>query len=182
MQRLLTSKRAHVNDVLSVSSSAEHQGITSLMCAAEAGQTRMVEALLAMDGIDINHETKANKTAIMMAACENHRWTVAAFAKADGVNRTHLICSAARVGLLEVVQKLIARDSSLLHCSDDHGTTLLHFAASGGQQKILAMLTMPSFVPGININATDVNGVSALGMLVRTCLCPWYTCVPWPCI
>ena len=61
-------------------------GNNALVLAADRGHTDVVEALLAVDGIDVNHATKVGGTALMLAAEAGHVDTLRVLLAKDGID------------------------------------------------------------------------------------------------
>ncbi|MBA4695756.1 MAG: ankyrin repeat domain-containing protein [Legionella sp.] len=143
------------------------QGITPLMIATDAGQTYLVDWLLAM-GAAVNQSNEDGMTALMIASQEGHvaimkslldKWALTSLSMDNGV--TALI-GAASVGPLSSVKLLIEKGAPIDQATYQ-GTTALMMAAYKQRVEIVKWL----IEQGASIEKAMSDGETALMMAVR---------------
>lgn len=122
----------------------DDEGATALTAAAEAGNTAIVQKLLA-DGADVNSQDNDGWTPLMSAAAAGHRQIVQLLLEtgADVNAKTNFgltaLMSAAGSGRTEVVQFLLDQGADIK--AKDHNTwTALIWASSEGHQDAVEVL------------------------------------------
>lgn len=122
----------------------DKEGYTALHCAAEAGHTECVEALVACSA-DINFAGPDRKTPLALAAEQGHVQCVKALLAAgakletgDKRKRTPLLL-AVRAGRA-VVASVLLHNGANPNAADDSGNTVTHYAAAFGWAECVDLL------------------------------------------
>jgi len=114
---------------------AAHNGITALMCAADAGHLKIVERLIEK-GADVNTATKAGDTALLQACQSGHtevvRILLEAHADVNVIGKQ--LCPpsliAARNGWYEILSMIISYGADI-SAQDEDGRTICDFELEG---------------------------------------------------
>ncbi|EFW99917.1 ankyrin repeat-containing protein [Grosmannia clavigera kw1407] len=119
---------------------------TALVWASKAGYTDVVQLLLTMDGIDVNHKIDG-ETALLQSAKNGRVEVVKRLLAADGIDvnrkswkeQTALMRSAEE-GHTSVVTLLLTVDGIDIACKSRYGMTALDLAAKGGHLDVVELL------------------------------------------
>ncbi|NGX32529.1 MAG: Phosphocholine transferase AnkX [Candidatus Anoxychlamydiales bacterium] len=143
-----------------LNSTEDVRGWTALTLAAYMGYTKTVQALVSMEGIDVNERSYFGKTALMYAAAKGHTESVQALVSMDGIDvnkRTDsgktALMFAVILGHAETVDVLLQHPQIDINITDKHnGFTALMWAVTNNQIKIVKKLLAAK---GVDVNKAD---------------------------
>lgn len=147
----------------------DSEGYTVLSLAATKGSYEVVKAILTMPQVDVNSvDVAGGRTALILAAelaetneCEIIRALIQH--GADPNLRDHhrgrtALSAAVEQGRIEVVKTLLEFNQTDLHCKDDDGRGLMHYASKFGYADIISLLMEKK----LDVNLQDNNGFTPL--------------------
>ncbi|KAH7381270.1 ankyrin repeat domain-containing protein [Phaeosphaeria sp. MPI-PUGE-AT-0046c] len=147
-----------------MSRSQNGDGNTPLSLAAQSGHERVVEMLLKIDDIDLDHANDILETPLMLAAFKRHERVVKMLldtGKVDVNARDKWGCTAlwgaAQFGSKETVELLLARKADVNTKGFENSTALIQ-AACGEDTKIVELLLASK----ADVHATDIKNHTAL--------------------
>ena len=138
-------------------------GHTALVASAREGHAEVVRALLAVDGIDANLESKRHCTTLTLASRGGHAEVVRALLAVDGIDANHFtwlrgfdaaLTFAACVGHDEVVRALLAVDGVACDSADVEDSTSLMLAVNLGHSECARALVAAR---GTNVNQRNME-------------------------
>jgi ankyrin repeat protein len=162
VEKLLGHEDADINKA----DDDDDDGRTPLFFASEEGRLEVVQALLHMEGIDINKADVYGWTPFYIASEKGHLEVVQALLGKDGIDINKAdndgmspLYAASCYGHLEVVQALLGKEGIDINKADIGGWTPLHVASYNGHlEMVQALLGME----GIDINKADEHGRTPL--------------------
>lgn len=139
---------------------------TALMCAAICGHVEVVQAILALEGTDIEAKDAGGYTAFLWAAADNRLKCVKVLAEAgcdtavrsDITGRSALSMCCANHGHTGLMHTLLALNGTHLEAKDNEGYTAIHLACEQGHLGCIEALV----VAGCDTAATNNEGQTAL--------------------
>eukprot|EP00039_Didymoeca_costata_P005256 m.79992 g.79992 ORF g.79992 m.79992 type:complete len:1068 (+) comp12735_c0_seq1:196-3399(+) len=111
---------------------ANKEGYTALICAAQAGNSQAVSSLLAVDDVNVNAANKNGNSALLWACDRGHSDVVSLLLKTNGIDVNHV---------------------------NKDGSSALILASQNGHEGCVKLLLRAR---GINANLVNKNGSSAL--------------------
>ena len=144
------------------------EGWTCLHIAACFGHTETVRYLMGLPFVDMNHRDGSNRTALCVAADEEHtdivQMLIGAGADIDTQNDEGWspLHYASLLGTLDVVRMLV-RAGAEMRTTDNDGCTCLHGAARYGRTETVRYL---AGLPEVELNHRDDENNSALHLAV----------------
>jgi ankyrin repeat protein len=146
----------------------DSEGSTALSLACSKGLTHVVEAILNLEDIDINHREKTAGRSPLILAAESNHWEVVKLLLAKGVDPnlkdsmgSTAATRAVAEGNLEVLKTMLDYEVDLF-CLDEEKRSLLHVAADESHIDILELL----HERGLPVNSPD-----EIGMIPIHCAC-----------
>jgi nitrate reductase NapAB chaperone NapD len=141
-------------------------GNSALIWAAIIGDIEIVQALLAVPGIKVNHSSTDGASAIILAASNNNAEVVQALLAVPGIDVNirdndgrSALSEAATRGHTGTVLVLLNHQDIDVNIRDNDGRSALILAAENGHTETVQALLA---VPGILVNARDNDNNSAL--------------------
>jgi ankyrin repeat protein len=163
--QMLLDKGADVNqrsEGMVFDSGGSSVGITPLIYACQNGHLKVVNVLLAVDGIDVNYRKDNGSTALYTACYDGRSKVVEILLAVDGIRVNQAgnkeatpLSIACWNGDSKVVEMLLAVDGIQVNQATNKGWTPLNMACQNGHSKVVRMLLA---VAGIQVNQANEHG------------------------